>query len=215
MEKPAASLARHIRLIRALFLFATLNVVAFAQDEPDPARGKEVFKMCSACHSTETDQRKMGPSLRTLYGKVLLRNGKRTTDTNVRELVLEGFNGMPPYKNMLRPGEIDHLVAYLKTLKGRPVPAAAPVSPTELGASVFSTHCARCHGSRSVILNRAGDLRDLFTREQLNNGNPVTEFNVLILIDDGHGGAPKYRNWLDRESRKALVEYLRLGPARP
>lgn len=202
-------------MIRVILLFAALTAVAFAQDEPDAAKGKEVFRMCSGCHNTDTDARKMGPSLRTLYGKVLLRNGKRTTDANVRELIVEGFNGMPSYKYMLQPADLDHLVAYLKTLKGRPVEAAAPATATDMGKSVFTVHCARCHGPRSPVIEKAGDLKDLFTKGKMKNGSTVTDGTVLLLVDEGHAGSPRFRDWLDRESRKSLIEYLRLGPDRP
>ena len=54
-----------------------------------------MFQSCASCHNVLTDARKSGPSLRTLYGKVRLINGKRTTDDNVLNLILEGYNGMP------------------------------------------------------------------------------------------------------------------------
>src|SRR5262249_10216882 len=64
----------------------------------DASKGKELFRSCSGCHNTESDEKKMGPSLRTLFGKVNLRNGQRVNDDNVRELILEGFNGMPSFR---------------------------------------------------------------------------------------------------------------------
>ena len=56
----------------------------------DAAKGKVLFQSCAGCHNTASDDRKMGPSLRTLFGKVTLRNGKHVDDANVREIVVEG-----------------------------------------------------------------------------------------------------------------------------
>ena len=82
----------------------------------DPVKGKELFKTCLGCHNVDSDQRKMGPSLRTLFGKVTLRNGKRATEENVRALVMDGYNQMPPFRNFLTEEQADDLMAYLHTL---------------------------------------------------------------------------------------------------
>ena len=70
-------------------------------------KGKELFRTCSGCHNTANDQKKTGPSLRSLFGKVTLRNGKRADDGNVREIVRDGFNGMPSFGYSFRPAEMD------------------------------------------------------------------------------------------------------------
>src|SRR5271166_4502571 len=90
----------------------------------DVSNGKEMFKTCAGCHNIDNDQRKMGPSLRTLFGKVTLRNGKRVDDANVREIIREGFNGMPSFAYSYRPAEMDDLMAYLHTLAGKPAETA-------------------------------------------------------------------------------------------
>ena len=95
----------------------------------DVAKGKEVFRSCSGCHNVDNDQRKMGPSLRTLYGKVLLINGKRTNEENVRSLVLDGYNGMPAFRSFLTDEQVNDLMAYLTTLNGKvaSAPATGPL----------------------------------------------------------------------------------------
>src|SRR3954454_16803721 len=87
----------------------------------DPTRAKELFRSCSGCHNTETDERKMGPSLRSLFGKVTLRNGRRVDPENVRSIILEGFNGMPAFPYAFLDSELDALLAYLQTPKGKPM----------------------------------------------------------------------------------------------
>jgi cytochrome c2 len=152
------------------------------------SNGKEMFKTCAGCHNTDNDQRKMGPSLRTLFGKVTLRNGKHADDANVREIIRDGFNGMPSFAYNFRPAEMDDLMAYLHTLTGKPAETTA--SP---GEKYFTAYCIRCH--------KAADLRDRITPDSVK------------LIDEGHEGAPALKDWLDEPARKALIDYV--GQALP
>jgi cytochrome c2 len=91
--------------------------LALAADEKgDAAKGKEVFEQCGACHDTETGEKKMGPSLKGLYKKGKLANGKPVNDANVKAIVNAGGNGMPAYEDLLTAEEKDHVLAYLKTI---------------------------------------------------------------------------------------------------
>lgn len=165
----------------------------------DAGRGKDLFQTCAGCHSVADpvagDARKMGPSLRTLFGKVTLRNGKHADDENVREIVLDGFNGMPPFRYSFRPTEIEDLMAYLHTLTGRP--AESPRAAESEGAKYFRAYCVRCHNPESRTA--AGpDLRGRF--------QPAWP----ALVDEGHAGTPALKDWLDDAARKALADYLKL-----
>jgi len=162
----------------------------------DPTRGKELFRSCSGCHNTESDERKMAPSLRSLFGKVTLRNGKRVDAENVRAIILEGYNGMPAFPYSFRPAEMDDLLAYLQTLRGKPVMKAESV-----GETLFRAQCVRCHDPASRT-SAGPDLRGKFRVEW------------IPLVEDGHGGtpplnAPPLKEWLDESSRKALFEHLK------
>jgi cytochrome c2 len=104
---------------------ATLATAAFltAQEEKakgaeagDATKGKETFEQCGACHNTDTDEKKMGPSLKGLYKKAKLNNGKKPTDANIKEIINKGGNGMPPYEELLSDEEKANVIAYLKTL---------------------------------------------------------------------------------------------------
>lgn len=103
-------------------LGATLATAAMLTAAPqdakagDVAKGKETFEQCGACHNTDTDEKKMGPSLKGLYKKAKLTNGKKPTDATVKEVINKGGNGMPPYEELLSDDEKNNLVAYLKTL---------------------------------------------------------------------------------------------------
>ena len=104
-------------MICAAALCASL---ALAQEEKKAAgdvdKGKETFEQCGACHNVDTDEKKMGPSLKGLYKKDKLTNGQKVTDANVKKVINEGGNGMPAYADMLGDDEKANLLAYLKTL---------------------------------------------------------------------------------------------------
>ncbi len=82
----------------------------------DPEKGKTVFEQCSVCHNADTDEKKIGPSLKGLFKKDKLVNGKKVTEENVREFINTGGNGMPSYADMLSKEDKDNVIAYLKTL---------------------------------------------------------------------------------------------------
>ena len=83
----------------------------------DSAKGKEVFETsCSMCHSSDTDEKKTGPSLKGLFKRAKLVSGKKITEESVREQIDKGGNGMPSYADMLSAEDKDNLIAYLKTL---------------------------------------------------------------------------------------------------
>lgn len=169
----------------------------------DPAKGKELFRTCAGCHNVDTEQRKMGPSLRSLFGRVTLTNGKRASEENVRELVLEGYNQMPPFRNFLSDEQMDDLMSYLVTLNVKITPKA------EGGAdAAFRTWCINCHDPGKNG-ERGPDLRGLFARGKFSDGQPVTEAAMRKLIDEGHGKEPPLRTWLDESSRQAILKYLK------
>jgi len=87
-----------------------------AQKPGDAAKGKEVFEQCGVCHNTDTDEKKIGPSLKGLFKHEKLKNGKKVNEENVRAMINAGGNGMPSYGDMLSDDEKSDIIAYLKTL---------------------------------------------------------------------------------------------------
>jgi cytochrome c len=92
------------------------GLLAAADTKGDPEKGKEVFEQCGVCHNTDTDEKKIGPSLKGLYKHDKLKNGKRVTDENVKAMINAGGNGMPAYADLLSEAEKANVIAYLKTL---------------------------------------------------------------------------------------------------
>ncbi len=190
------------------FSFAAAGVIcltATAAFGADVAKGKELFRGCADCHNYESDARKAGPGLRTLFGKVMLRNGARVTEENVRELILEGFNRMPSYRYQFRAEEFEDLIAFLKTLNARPGVDAKAVS----GKDLFVAYCGRCHGTDATDGKSGGSLQGLFRREKLANGNPVNDGTVLALMEEGHEEMKGTKNWLDAAAARALLGYVK------
>lgn len=99
-----------------VFLFLLAALPAAAQQKGDPAKGKEVYEQCGVCHATATDEKKLGPSLKGLYKKAKMQNGKPTNDANVLHIIKKGGNGMPAFEEILEADEVTNLLAYLKTL---------------------------------------------------------------------------------------------------
>jgi cytochrome c len=89
---------------------------ANAKAAGDAAKGKEVFEQCAVCHSADTDEKKIGPSLKGLFKHEKMNNGKKVDEASVRQQINEGGNGMPAYADMLSQEEKDNVIAYLKTL---------------------------------------------------------------------------------------------------
>lgn len=108
------------RLLRTGAIVATMMGVRIqAQEKKDSAvasRGRAVFEQCSGCHSAETDEKKVGPSLKGLFQRTTLHNGKAVTEKNIRSRIEQGGDGMPRFSDLLSDKEKIDLISYLKTL---------------------------------------------------------------------------------------------------
>jgi len=155
---------------------------------PDPSKGRELFQTCAGCHSYATDEKKYGPSLRTLFGRVTLRNARPANDANVRAIILDGYNRMPSFRYNFRPEEIDDLMAFLHTLNARPAENAT----ASTGEKYFRAYCLRCHEH---------NLENVASR--------VSDAKLHQFIDEGHAASPALKGWIDPEVRASLFEYVK------
>jgi cytochrome c len=95
----------------------TLFVVqAVAAEKGDAEQGKKVFEQCAVCHNADTDETKVGPSLKSLFQHKKLKNGKPVSDTNVLDKINSGGGGMPSFASTLSDEQKDNLLAYLHTI---------------------------------------------------------------------------------------------------
>jgi mono/diheme cytochrome c family protein len=97
--------------VAALLAVRTTN----AAQAGDATKGKDIFEQCGVCHNVDTDEKKIGPSLKGLY-KRKLKNGKPATDENILKIINAGGNGMPAYADTLSDDEKKDVMAYLKTV---------------------------------------------------------------------------------------------------
>ncbi|HSU61262.1 MAG TPA: c-type cytochrome [Bryobacteraceae bacterium] len=112
---------RTFTLAGSFLLCASMAVnAAAAQNKAaktgDPAKGKELFEQCAVCHNVDTDEKKMGPSLKGLFKRKAMTNGKPMNDENVLNQINNGGNGMPAYSDMLSADDKANILAYLHTL---------------------------------------------------------------------------------------------------
>jgi mono/diheme cytochrome c family protein len=99
----------------ALFLAAGM---AAAQSAPDVAEGKKLFeKKCATCHATETEEHRIGPSLKGVKeGRLPDAIGKKATHDNILKQIDEGGGGMPVFRDLLTAHEKENIIAYVLTL---------------------------------------------------------------------------------------------------
>jgi cytochrome c len=81
-------------------------------------RGKTVFQeKCALCHYDTTDQKKIGPGLKGLNKRgTFTVNGNKITDDTLKAWIENGDQLMPPFKDVLEPGQVKDVIAYVKTL---------------------------------------------------------------------------------------------------
>ena len=106
----------------ALIALVTVLEVRFALAQAKGRRnksmsdGQRLFQHCSGCHSAETGEKKVGPSLKGLFKKRYLLNGTPVTEQNIRFKIKNGGDGMPSYEQILLAKEVDQVIAYLRGL---------------------------------------------------------------------------------------------------
>ena len=98
-------------------LFAGMVMAQDKGGAGNAAKGKMIVgDMCSGCHATDTDDTVVGPPLKGLFKRKMLKDGKPVNEANVIEMINMGGNGMPPFGDTLTAQDKKDVVAYLKTL---------------------------------------------------------------------------------------------------
>ena len=85
---------------------------------------------------------------------------------------------------------------------------SAPKGDPAKGKEVFE-QCAVCHNTDSDEKKIGPALKGLFKHPKLKNGKPVTEPNVLGIINNGGNGMPAYSDMLSDEEKVNVVAYLK------
>src|SRR5690349_7528701 len=90
--------------------------IAWADKRQWQAGRRTNFQQCGGCHSEKTGESEVGPSLKGLFKKRNLLNGKPATEQNIRLRITDGGDGMPPFQQILSAKEIDQVIAHLRKL---------------------------------------------------------------------------------------------------
>ena len=105
---------KNITFIATIVILLALPVIA--RNKGDAEKGKEAFERCAVCHNADTDEKKVGPSLKGVFQRNKLKNGKHVNDETVLAVINTGGGGMPSFADTLSQDEKDNLIAYLHTL---------------------------------------------------------------------------------------------------
>lgn len=105
-----------LRLPTVLLMVAFASV-AFASSRGKRARGASVFEVtgCRHCHTIDGAGGHKGPNLSGV--------GRRLSKAALRQQIMRGGKAMPAFGNVLDPGEIDDLIAYLHSCRKKPAKA--------------------------------------------------------------------------------------------
>ncbi len=96
--------------------FLILSAMAVADSASSASRGRTLFTQCTGCHNATTNDKKLGPSLKGLFKRSRLQNGKPVNDETVRRQLSNGSKGMPGFAEDLSERDFDDLLVYLKTI---------------------------------------------------------------------------------------------------
>jgi cytochrome c len=78
--------------------------------------GRIVFNQrCVFFLFVDSRARKIGPGLKDLFARSRLSNGTRITEASVAGIISAGGKDMPGYGDLLKPGQLQAVIAYLKS----------------------------------------------------------------------------------------------------
>ena len=99
--------------MRILTALLCLRALVFAQD---PAEGKKLFETkCGVCHSTDTSETRIGPSLKGAKTGMLA-SGKYANHATLLKRIDDGGNGMPVFRELLTKEQKENIISYVLTL---------------------------------------------------------------------------------------------------
>lgn len=244
-------MSKSVGLVMGLLGLAVLASACGATTTPKPkpkaatvsasAGGKLFAADCAVCHrsdgsggktigtATSADLRQS--ALKPLYHnstKLLERailNGKDQSD---QPLAAE----MIRWQGTLSKGQVDNVIAYLKTLKSSPAPQPTPPATTSsttygttasttanpaAGAQLFASNCASCHradasGGETIGTATSADLRQSALKPDYHNSTALLERAILDGKDESNQPLntvmPRWRGTLSKTQVDNIIAYL-------
>jgi len=78
--------------------------------------GRIIFNQrCEICHFIDSNTQKIGPGLKGLFARPRFADGTKVSEASVAKIIGEGGKDMPDYKGLLKAGQLQALIAYLKS----------------------------------------------------------------------------------------------------
>jgi cytochrome c2 len=78
--------------------------------------GRIVFNQrCEICHFIDSNAQKIGPGLKGLFARARFADGTKVNEASVAAIIGEGGKDMPGYNGQLKAGQLQALIAYLKS----------------------------------------------------------------------------------------------------
>jgi mono/diheme cytochrome c family protein len=78
--------------------------------------GRIVFNQrCEICHFSDSAAQKIGPGLKGLFSRARFADGGKVSEASVAARIGKGGKDMPAYEGVLKTGQLQALIAYLKT----------------------------------------------------------------------------------------------------
>ncbi len=192
---------------------AALAAIPVDQLEDDPKLlqaavegGRAAFNVhCVQCHGSGAAGSKGYPNLNDddwLWGGDLqtihytITNGVRNPDHKDTR-----FSQMPAFDGVLNPGEIDAVVAHVRTISGQQKPNSASAK----GAALFATNCVACHGLDGKGLREFG-APNLTDQIWLYGGDRDTL--RATITKSRYGVMPRWNNRLNPVTITMLAAYV-------
>ena len=110
---------------------------------------------------------------------------------------LPAYNTQPPAEGTAEPGQTTE-------------PGGGGDAAVQAGEQVFQTNCSPCHNLTTETKVGPG-LAGLFERDQLPNGNPITDENLRDWITHGGGAMPPVP--LPDDDLDAVIAFLHVATA--
>jgi mono/diheme cytochrome c family protein len=109
------------------FLFAAMLLALPAQATHEKASEQEaawnvVKERCYVCHYLDRAEVKFAPSLKDLFKRRTLSNGKPVNGQTVSEWIAEGSANMPAFKHTLTSQQVQLILKFLKEGRASNIP---------------------------------------------------------------------------------------------
>ncbi len=177
--------------------FKNTDLTTLAQNEDALKIGERLFaSYCTTCHGSDARGARGYPNLRDndwLYGG---------TPENIKTTIMHGRQGaMPPWGSILKHEDVFNVVSYVEQLAGREVDAMH----ASLGAEVFQTNCAVCHGADGKGNQQLG-APNLTDDVWLYGGS---QKKIMETIESGRNGKmPAHKEFLGEAKVHILAAYI-------